>query len=189
MNVRQNIRQKIVESLKGQKNATIATVAKATGIERTVVRYHLKAMAKLGLAEVGRGTAGPNGSAPVSIFDVKKAAAFAADWEQRGRRATSARRGAQRRAEVARKRKSLGGGKGGDRQNGIGTSPKRSKTNGNGGETFLVTCDVRVSDDKVVHSVGVYHDKEQAIASAVANEGAVIWAARKLSVVHTLQEG
>jgi hypothetical protein len=171
-----NDRLKIVESTKSQKNATIATVAKATGIDRTAVRYHLKVLARHGFVKLGRGTAGPNGSAPVSIIDAKQATAFATDFEPRARNG--------RRAKIAKK--SLGGGKRGKRQNGIGTSPKRA--NGHDSETFLVTCDV-LSDGKVVHSVGVYHDKEQAIASAVANEGAVIWAARKLSVVHTLQDG
>ena len=172
-----NDRLKIVESTKSQKNATIATVAKATGIDRTAVRYHLKVLARHGFVKLGRGTAGPNGSAPVSIIDAKQATAFAADFEPRVRNG--------RRAKIAKK--SLGGGKRGKRQNGIGTSPKRA--NGDGGETFLVTCDVRVSGDNVVLGAGVYHDKEQAIAAAVANEGSVIWAARKLSVVHTLQDG
>jgi len=68
-----NIRQQIVDHLKSQKNATIASVAKATEIDRTVVRYHLRAMAKLGLARVGKGTSGPNGSAAASILDGKLA--------------------------------------------------------------------------------------------------------------------
>ena len=176
-----NIRQQIVDHLKSQKNATIASVAKATEIDRTVVRYHLRAMAKLGFARVGKGTSGPNGSAAASILDGKKAAAVAAEWTPRARTL----RGLPGKRKISAR--SLGGGKGGGkRQNGIGTSPKLA--NGHG-EVYLVTRDAQMQNEAIL-AVSVFSDKEEAIAAVVAGAGAgcVIYAARRLEVVHTVVE-
>lgn len=171
-----NIRQQIVENLKTNKNATIASVSNETKIDRAVVRYHVKALAKAKFVKLGRGTSGPNGSAPVELLDVKKAAVAAATWTGRSGPRLTARSAARRRARVD----SLGGGKRRKNPNGIGTSPKPAE------EVYLVTSDKRVQNE-VVLGVSIHTDKEGAIIAAAAADGAQIFAGRRLSLVRTLE--
>lgn len=174
-----NVRQQIVEYLKSEKSTTVAAVAKATSIDRGVVRYHLKSMAKDKLVKVARGSSGPNGSAGVELLDAKRATKEAAEWVGRE---GSIKAGLRKRAD------SLGGGKrhaarraGGKPANGIGTSPK------NGGEQYLVTHDVQVQN-QVVLAVSLFLKEGDALAAAIANAGARIFVGREVKVAHTLVE-